>query len=53
MEVPPGAYILNGAINEMSGRDDEMRILIIDDENVVSKENTFHLQYQIISFFYR
>ncbi|MCK4310147.1 MAG: response regulator [Methanomicrobia archaeon] len=32
MKVPPGTYILNGAINEMSGGGGEMRILIIDDE---------------------
>ena len=31
-EVPPGTYILNEAINEMSRGGGEMRILIIDDE---------------------
>lgn len=35
MEVPPGTYILNEAINEMSGGGGEMRILIIDDETEI------------------
>ncbi|MCK4433796.1 MAG: response regulator [Methanomicrobia archaeon] len=32
MDVSSGTYMLNGAINEMSGDGGEMRILIIDDE---------------------